>query len=159
MVDLWRQTTSQNVQAVMATFREETEMTALWVPKVTKKNEKNSSRLEGQCYGAKVFNKIYNIYNNKYNIRFWHRARNFEMTSIGWRKTFLASWGELILLFHHRFHDYLFHHQLHPSYVSLNVEDFNLQCSIIRVTLRRANKLIIYYMQLLAEQKFTRNLI
>ena len=54
----------------MATFREETEMTALWVPKVTKKNEKNSSRLEGQCYGAKVFNKIYNIYNNIYNKRF-----------------------------------------------------------------------------------------
>ena len=71
MVELRQQATSQKVQAVMAIFREETEMTALWVPKVTKKKiEKNSSRLEGQCYGAKVFNKIYNIYNNKYNIRF-----------------------------------------------------------------------------------------
>lgn len=40
MVELWRQTTSENVQAVMATFREETEMTALWVPKVTKNKVK-----------------------------------------------------------------------------------------------------------------------
>ena len=40
MVQLWRQTTSENVQAVMATFREETEMTALWVPKVTKNKVK-----------------------------------------------------------------------------------------------------------------------
>ena len=39
-------TTSQNVQTIMATFREETEMTALWVPKVTKKTENKKKQFE-----------------------------------------------------------------------------------------------------------------